>query len=254
MYLGYFTETAYEKLYHNVKANIEKYLGEDEWLHDYFGNNDYYCISKAVNVNDFELESSSNLSDKGKSKEDLTNVRLLYDALKKLTPLQASNRYMWTYLCHAIPKNRKYIKNRWLQNIRENTIRERFFVRSESSLWNDNALSRLWWYGYFTYDEHCKSNPFRLTEILLTNQTLATDVIDTLNRMNPSRMKGILYGIQNYIDEIGTDSGVASDFRECKKYLNHRAAVTNFDFLDSSDIEKMTYDFLINLHINKESK
>lgn len=252
MYLRYFTEKAYDQLYENVESNKDKYLGTDDWLADYFENNDnYFCVSKAVDVKKFELESNPNNTDSEKSKEDLINVRILYDALKNLTPLQAANKYMWAYLCH---QNQRYIRERWLQNIRENTIRERFFVKSDTSLWNDNALSRLWWYGYFTYDGGNRSNPYELTEILLTNQTLATDVIDTLNRMNPNRIKGVLYGLRDYIEKIGKVSGVADDFRECKKYLNHYAAVADFDFLDYEDIEKITCESLTTIYKNKAMK
>ena len=254
MQLGYFTEEAYNKLYQNIDLNIDKYMQDNDWINSYFENDAiYYHISNAVNVDDYELISLEKQNEQDKSREDLTNVEILYTALKKLSPLQASNKYMWTYLCHAIPKNRQYIKNRWLQNIRENTIRERFFVKSESSLWNDNALSRLWWYGYFTYEEN-NSNPFELTEILLTNQTLATDVIDTINRMNPVRIKGVLYGIRKYIEYIHSTIGVSDDFRECKKRLNQYAAVTNFDFLNYEDIEQITFETLLNIYKTKHIK
>lgn len=92
--------------------------------------------------------------DAQKSQEDLVNTRLIYEAFRNLTPLQASNKYMWTYLCHAVPEYRAYIQDRWMQEERSNTIKNRFFVTTPGSLLNDNALSRLWWYGYLTYDRH----------------------------------------------------------------------------------------------------
>ena len=55
MYLRYFTEKAYDQLYENVESNRDKYLGTDDWLPAYFENNDnYFCISKAVDVKKFE--------------------------------------------------------------------------------------------------------------------------------------------------------------------------------------------------------
>lgn len=71
MYLRYFTEKAYDQLYENVESNRDKYLGTDDWLPAYFENNDnYFCISKAVDVKKFELESNPNNTDYEKSKED----------------------------------------------------------------------------------------------------------------------------------------------------------------------------------------
>ncbi len=175
---------------------------------------------------------------------------MIYEAFKSLTPLQASNKYMWTYLCHAVPKYAEYIRTRWMGAGRENTIRAHFFVTDSRSLLNDNALSRLWWYGYLTYDAD-SSNHYALTEILLTNQTICTDVMDTLNRTNFTRMRGVLLAIRDFKEVIGGTAGLIGYFRECNKYLNHYAAVTNFDFLDSDDIRKLAFDYMVGL---KEAK
>ena len=47
------------------------------------------------------------------------------------------------------------------------------------------------------------SNPYALTEILLMNQTICTDVMDTLNRMNFNRIKGVLLALKDYKEEYG---------------------------------------------------
>ena len=197
MLLGYFTEEAYDDLLHDIPKNSEYYAeNKGNWLSSYFrGKNDYYKIS-TVNVSEFTLEYTPGKKDDAqKAREDLVNTRILYDALKSLTPLQASNKYMWTYLCHAVPKYYTYILDRWMQGERQNTIKTRFFVTNSDSLRNDNALSRLWWYGHLTYDKK-NSNHYELTEVLLTNQTICTDVMDTLNRMNYDRIRGVLQRFQ----------------------------------------------------------
>ena len=246
MLLGYFKEEAYDRLLNDVNNNSAKYDSSEEWLSEYFGNSTNYCeISQAVNVNRFiPSYDRGKKDDRQKSQEDLVNTRLIYEAFKTLTPLQASNKYMWTYLCHSDGEYRKYIKDRWLQEIRENTIKTRFFVTTPASLLNDNALSRLWWCGYLTYDD-TNSNKYALTEILFTNQTICTDVMDTLNRMSLTRMKGVLLGIKDYIDNVGSTNGISECFRECKKSLNHYAAVTTLELLDVDEIRKLTFDYMI---------
>lgn len=255
MLLGYLTEEAYEQLLHDVSANSNKYTLNEDWLPEYFGGSDgYYKISKTVDVGKFiPAYTPGKKSDEQKNADDLTNTRLLYDAFKGLSPLQASNKYMWTYLCHAIPEYREYIRDRWLQEERENTIRNRYFVTTSGSLLNDNALSRLWWYGHLTYDA---SNPnhYALTEILLTNQTICTDVMDTFNRMNFSRMKGVLMAIKQFKEEIESNEGITEYFRECKKYLNHYGAVTALELLSSEEIQKLAYDYMVKLRENKKNK
>lgn len=244
MLLGYYTEDAYNDLLNSVEQNVSKYESDKPWVKEFFGGLDnYYKISSRVEVNQFKPYLTDINNDAEKSANDLVNVRQLYDAFKTLTPLQASNKYMWTYLCHEIPEYYEYVQKRWMKNARENTIRTRFFVTGANSLLNDNALSRLWWYGYLTYDG-TNSNHYELTEILLTNQTICTDVMDTLNRMDPNRIKGVLLAIKAFKEQYG-EKGIIDYFRYCNKKLNRYAAVTNLDFLSFEEIKELAYGFLI---------
>lgn len=251
MLLGYFTEDAFDKLLHDIPANAENYSSDEDWLPIYFsGSSDYFKMS-SVDVNRFTPSYiPGRKDDKQKSQEDLVNTRLIYDAFKGLTPLQASNKYMWSYLCHAVPEYREYIRDRWMQEERKNTIKSRFFVTTPGSLLNDNALSRLWWYGYLTYDRS-SSNPYALTEILFTNQTICTDVMDTFNRMNYDRLRGVLLAIKAFKYKISDSEGITDYFRECKKYLNHYAAVTTLEFLSSEEIRDLAFNYMMNLRNEK---
>lgn len=255
MLLSYFTEDAYDKLLSDVSVNAEKYSSNDSWLEDYFGSTTgFWGTSQSVDVGKFSpAYKAGKKDDFQKTQDDLVNTRMLYSAFKNLTPLQASNKYMWTYLCHAVPEYSAYIRDRWMQDQRENTIRTRFFVTDNSSLLNDNALSRLWWYGHLTYDEK-SSDPFELTKILLTNQTICTDVMDTYNRMNITRIRGVLYAIRDFKETIDGKEGITDYFRECKKYLNHYAAVSSFDYLSSDEIRNIAFDYMVELRKKKRSK
>ena len=247
MLLSYFTEEAYDRLLHDISRNAENYATGEDWLPSYFGSTDGYYKTSSVDVSDFNpYYIPGKKDDAQKSQEDLNNTRLIYEAFRNLTPLQASNKYLWTYLCHAVPKYRDYIRDRWMQEERENTIKNRFFVTTPGSLLNDNALSRLWWYGYLTYDKSSR-NHYALTEILFTNQTICTDVMDTFNRMNIERMRGVLLAIRDFKEEIGDGEGVTDYFRECKKYLNHYAAVTTLEFLDSNEIRDLAFNYMMKI-------
>ncbi len=244
MYLNYFTEEAYGRLWNDVDKNADKYRESDAWIEDYFGHSSYYKTSKSVNVNSFvPCFSPGTKTDAQKAEEDLINTRLMYDAFKSLSPLQATNRLMWTYLCHADDNCRKYIIDRWMMTERENTIRKRFFVRGNSDLLNDNALARLWWYGYLTYDEK-NANHYELTEILLMNQTICTDIIDTMNRMNFNRLKGVLLAIKDMRDEVGDKEGMTNYVRTANKLLNHYAASTTMEMLTSEEIKDIYLGYL----------
>lgn len=254
MQLHFFTEEAYDNLLQNIPKNSKNYLLDYDWLSPYFGDSDIYFKTSSVIVNEFvPCYKPGKKDDAQKTQEDLTNTRLLYDAFRNLNPVQASNKYLWTYLCHAVPKYREYICDRWMQEERENTIKNRFFVTTPGSLLNDNALSRLWWYGHLTYDKN-SSNPYALTEILLTNQTICTDVMDTFNRMNINRMRGVLMAIRDFKAEINSNEGITDYFRECKKYLNHYAAVTTFEFLDCNEIRDLAFNYMIKIRNEKNNQ
>ena len=252
MLLGYFSEEAYDSLLQDISTNADKYSSDADWLSEYFeGKSDFFQTS-SVEMNMFTPQyTPGKKTDEQKTHEDLINTQLLYDAFRSLTPHQATNKYMWTYLCHAIPKYREYIRDRWMQDARENTIKSRFFVTTSEALLNYNALSRLWWYGYLTYDIN-NENHYALTEVLLTNQTICKDVMDTFNRMNHERITGVLLAIRDFKAILGGNEGITEYFRECKKYLNHYAAVTVLEFLDSKEIRDLAFNYMMKLRTAKQ--
>jgi len=250
MLLSFFTEEAYDDLFNNIDYNSSKYFQDDDWLDSFFRNRLYKKQSRAVDVHKFiPVYSEKKSSDEQKSQDDLINTRLLYDAFKSLTPTQASNKFMWTYLCHAEPEYRRYIVKRWT-DLRVNTIKTRFFVTSSKSSLFDNSLSRLWWYAHLTYDKS-NSNPYSLTEVLLINQTICTDFIDTYNSRNLNRAKGVLGAVKDFKDILNKNEGIVDYFRACNKYLNRYAAVTNIDYLESHEIKQIALDYMNNLRDNK---
>ena len=251
MLLGFFTEDAYQQLINQIPENLEKYVSGDDWVGEFFKNRtDYYKMS-SVNVGKFTpYYTIGKKADEEKNEQDFINARSLHDAFKNLTPLQASNRYMWAYLCHMDKEYRKYIQDRWLLDPEENKVRQRYFVGNDADgLYYFNALARLWWCAHLTYDEN-SADHYALTKILFTSQIFCKDVMDTLNRMNFTRVKGVLLGVKDYMDNMG--ERVSTDhFRECKKILNRKAAIRVFDFMDVDDIRQITYKALLKTRKSK---
>ena len=237
MLLGFFTEEAYDRLLSAVDENREKYLEEENWVPSYFGNGVEWYGKSSQEVNKFNPYYSEA---KDKSDDDFANARLLYDAFK-INPLQATNKYMWAYMCHMDDDCRKYVRYRWDDGKPE----QRFFVPGEQNgLYYFNGLSRLWWWAHLTYDPDCQDH-YHLTKILFENQMLGKDILDTLNRANFKRMKGILLAIKEFREIVGPKKGINDYFRECKKELNHYAAISSFDYLDSEEIRTITLNKLI---------
>ena len=193
MKLKYLTEDAYDQLYKGVNKNIDLYKNDEPILATIFPNGNCAKESSVV-VDNFSLcENTFDIQD------DLINVKVLYTSMKKLTPEQASNVYLWTWLSHDVFYS--YIKKRWKPST-DGAIKDRYFCDSykgsRSGLLR-NGISRLWWYGYLTYQEG-RSNPFALTELLLSNSDLCVNLVERNFSMNKNVIVGILGAIKEIND------------------------------------------------------
>lgn len=245
MNLIYFTKDAYKLLKKDLNSNKDNYYSEDPWLSEYFvsvGLDEFYKTS-SITVPNITLVYSGDDTE-SKNRDDLLNIKLLYSGYKdKLSPLQASDPMLWSALCHITFK--PYVLNRWRKD--DGTVRldQRFFAtEGRASLLYYNAISRLWWSGYLTYDEDkASSNPWYLTETLFSAQQIQKDLFDQPFSMNRTIVKGLLMALKRIQEENG--NSCTTIFRKCcDSYLNHYGAVSILDTLDSGEIEKIAYDYM----------
>lgn len=167
-----FSSSYIERMYIELveSNNIAKYELEN------FPYEEFYPAgsSKIVLKKNFEL-----ILPEGSNRKDLENTKILYDAYQSLTPTQASDPRLWTYLCHVT--HWKYMKHRWpLDEAKNpiNRIRDRYFLRKLNlEGLTRNGISRLWWYGYLTFDENRK-DPWELTNILLSRADLTVGITE----------------------------------------------------------------------------
>ena len=246
MNLIYLTQDAYKNLKKDVLQNKEKYYSEDNsWLDIYFKENNIDDVVKtsSVVVGDVELQFSGE-SVEDKRNDDIVNVISFYSEYKdKITPIQASDPCLWTALCHY--KYFDYILKRWKKD--DGTVRldQRYFATGgRSSLLYYNAISRLWWSGYLTYDESkAKSNPWELTKILFSAQQIQKDLFDQSFSMNRDIVKGLLRALKRIQEKTG--NAATPVFRKCiDSYINHYGAVTILDALSSDEIENIAYSYM----------
>lgn len=241
MKLKYLTESAYEQLYKGITKNLSLYTNKKPILATIFPHGGFAKESNIVIQN-------INLVD-----DDLTNVKILFTEMKKLTPEQASNVYLWTWLTHDVFYD--YAQERW-QPEGEGTIKDRFFCDSfkgsRIGLFR-NAIARLWWYGYMTYQEG-RSNPFYLTEILLSSSDLSVQILERKFGMNKNIVVGILSAISELNDSQEYDNVVMDEWRELTKYLNRYGGATMLDFLSPEEIKEESIKFILNRRKNKNSK
>lgn len=245
MNLIYFTKEAYKFLKKDLDANQENYYKDEPWLSEYFakvGLDEFYKTSSVVVPNIQLYYSGDDIE--SKNNDDLLNIKLLYSEYKdKITSLQASDPLLWSALCHIQFKD--YVLKRWKKD--DGTVRldQRFFAtEGRASLLYYNAISRLWWSGYLTYDEEkASTNPWHLTETLFSAQQIQKDLFDQPFSMNRTIVKGLLSALKRVQEENG--NYCTTIFRKCcDSYINHYGAVSILDALSAEEIEVIAYDYM----------
>jgi hypothetical protein len=182
-----------EKLREGVKnRSLVKYYESDTFLFDLEQVMQSPLIFKPAK-GDLILPDS-------KSFYDFENSRIIYEAYKSLTPLQASDTRLWTYLAHTDYYN--YMSKRWpgVQNKTASNqskyILDHWFITSPAqSNFIRHGISGLWWAAYLTYDE-TRTDKYELTKILYTQLDFATR---TLGTYSLARHKEAVSGVLEYI-------------------------------------------------------
>lgn len=179
----YVTSEVAELLAKNVTEHVNWYYRRTE------NDETHPLISQKhirnANLNGKSLENKLKLSDtpSNRNKHDSENSYTVFQALKNLTPHQATDERLWVYLCHTDCK--EYTSNRWLSPTvpkDSKTVQKEishFFVPSKSkqrNLFRSNAVSRLWWMGYLA-DQVAPDEPQQFLEILLHKQDVAVQVL-----------------------------------------------------------------------------
>lgn len=113
------------------------------------------------------------------------NSRIFFEAYKSLTPEQASDPRLWTYLTHVT--FRKYMQKKRLPKTKEKKQAAQFILQhwfvyplnAKNLLRND--ISLLWWGLYITRDPD-ESNPYELTKELFSMQDYTRHFQGSLGR------------------------------------------------------------------------
>ncbi|MEI9917363.1 MAG: DUF6339 family protein [Bacteroidota bacterium] len=126
-------------------------------------------------------------------KTDFENSQVLFEELVDLTPTQASDERLWTYLTHVFFWS--YMIHRWPIEPKERPlgrIRDRYFLRGKGieSL-TRNGISRLWWLAHISYDSN-RHDRYELTKVLFSRADLMVGIGERAIGCNLEIVKGLL--------------------------------------------------------------
>ena len=184
-----------------IKYAKNHYTDSDtEWIKSITNNDENFGLFKKE-FNDFDLI----ISDKPE-KDDIENMKIIYDNLKDLTDSQASDERLWAGLSHT--KFWDYMQKRWpLPNDPEKWekyILQHYFFAHGARSTVLNGIARLWWYARLTYDETNIDNPYELTEYMAKDINGKAYMLFGSNFSRNREIQRIfLYTIKNYEDQHG---------------------------------------------------
>lgn len=241
MKLRFYKKDVLDKLRTGTRENLIKYRDEEtnDWL-----NSDFGFTESAAEIPEFD--GNCGFLKLGGIETDCENSIALFERFKKLTRRQASMETFWCCLCHSVPEFYAYTRERWLskdaENLKESTVVAHFFGQQERDLRADNALARLWWGAFVSYDEKNSDDSFALTRVLWKNNTRFTDFMDTFNSHSRSRARGVLRALKAR-DENGKYNTNSDDFRALNKALNWLSVADPLDFWEEDDIFRYALNF-----------
>jgi hypothetical protein len=246
MSLKYFTDQFHAKLRRAAEANLERYKSPGSWVESCAGGS-IYCRDTGVAAPTLRPL----IMPDGSEKRDLENAQIVYEDLKALDTVQATDERLWAWLAHV--QYWEYMTQRWGLEDRQREkpvqfIHDRYFLRTHGigSLVR-HGIARLWWFGYLTHDPK-RNDPYELTKILLSSQDIQTGLLQRgLGKNRDIRTAALQYFAQR-ADQIETlakrRGGVGRVAQHLCKGLNFAGGVYLLDALQQPQLHGILDDSL----------
>ncbi|KAF0818553.1 hypothetical protein KIS4809_2612 [Bacillus sp. ZZV12-4809] len=250
MNLNYMKEDAVAQLRENMMSNIDSYKCAQDWVGSYLtddiGMANWFLESR-ISYQKVKLEIVEG-SNREISKTDAENAKRIHKSLRSLSPTQAVDGRIWTYLTHCVYQ--EYMASRWLNNkddVSKGTI-ERYFANTNREVIR-NGIARLWWYGYLTYDI-TREDPYELTDFLLSNQNIAQALLERNLGNNKQWLINMLDVIKKYNDAY-PGILISQNIKALVKYINYTGGVIVLDCLSKDAIETFFLEWIKKKGIEK---
>jgi hypothetical protein len=171
---------------------------------------------------------------------DGANARLIFSWLSLLTPVQAADPRLWSYLTHA--NYADYTSKRWPIDPSFEVvtrIRERYFIEGQglASLVR-NAIARLWWFGYLTYDDK-RSDHFELTDVLVSLQDIQVAFLERAIGRSQAVLRSALQTWKERLAKGDEIKGKGTVVKNWAKLIRLHGAVALLDSLPARDLDNL---------------
>jgi hypothetical protein len=203
----------YQKLLKNsVVDRLKKDLSAEGGIDTYL-NSGIQITDNDLLVNQKLLVSVPKLyTPKDREDFEFQNAVLVYEAYKMMSPVEATDVRLWTYLTHVTfwdyMKVRRPIQNQPSDKRKEYILEHWFVDKINTAKLLRNDISLLWWVTYLTYDEHRK-DPYELTREVFT-------MLDYTRHLLPGTQGRNKKFVQALLEYVVENKPLFSSYKESK--------------------------------------
>ena len=192
---------------------------------------------------------SLNLVISANSTDDFENVKKVYSALKNvISPSQATDERLWAGMSMDDDCWR-YINTRWKEEKwTKNGIKDHiYFNHSGRRSLTRQALSRLWWIGYLTYDDSNKEDPWIYTKNICSNQRFIVDVLERNMSNNIDLIRACVDSCIKYSTNHEDKKIDSNQMREIQKGMSILGGTYLLDALDPDELREKIYRLICDI-------
>ena len=237
MRLRYCTVDTLENLRSSVPERLDWYYAPGKSIHPAsFGG------FRETSIESPELVDKLVIDDQNPSTTDVSNALVVFEALRDMTPHQASIERMWVYLCHF--ECPYYVSARWLKRRPHDNdqaiqkVLNHFFAVGNRGVIRNNGISRLWWLGKIAYDIE-PQQPEEFLTILLHRQDVRSALIERPSVSMNQKLLRAIYTVMRENWESGGKLFERETFRSWMIALNRRGGVVLLDALPNTALDRL---------------
>jgi len=232
--LKYLSEAKLAELRSNIRENYERYTKGD--FLDLAADNGW-SIETGLKVDSDQLNG---LDPKEGADFEIKNSLLVWRTFKGLSPALATEERIWARIAHL--ECLEFSRKRWLKVSSEEegiaVINTHFFARTQTSIRDDNSVSRLWWNAYIAFlampDDH-----ERALKTILSKADIRSNLVE---RSRTSSRPALAAGI---IRAMISDPRIAETpygFRAFMKTLNKVGGGELFEVMPANEVDRFIKD------------
>jgi hypothetical protein len=183
-----------------------------------------------------------------RTEHDAANSISLFEQLRMLTPVQATDERLWACLAHTYYW--RYSCIRWRGGTAEKfeSVEKHWFLPGSSmERLARNSIARLWWGAYATVVDDA-IDPYKLTRILFSNTDIQQSYMERLFCKNRVVMHTALEFTQRNAGRIRYRKSLGDWAKETGKLLNRVGGVLQLDAFTSDDVEELLENYLCSLY------